>query len=102
MRSGVIEAPSELLRITDWEVDDRIDFADESFTFANSSNYREITAANYDDAFAAATALRTGPEVLYVSVQVGADVVVFGLGPASSAVLLTGRTLADIGFGNIV
>jgi Ca2+-binding RTX toxin-like protein len=101
-RGVEIETSAELVRITDWESTDRIDFADDSFMPANSANYREITAESYDAAVAAATALRTTSDILYVSAQVGADVVVFGLGPSPAAVLLTGRTLADIAFNNVV
>lgn len=71
----------------------------------DESNYRERTATDYDDAFAQAQALIRNGE-LYVSVQVGDDVIVFA-GQANgddigTAVVLVGRTLADISAGDII
>ena len=69
------------------------------------TNYAQITsAADFTDALSQAnTALDT--TVLYVSVKVGSDVVLFvdadSDGTADDAILLVGKSLTDIDFGNI-
>ena len=98
-------APADPISILDWEVDDRLQFAFPGFTFGSALNYREITATSYSAAFEAARAAAPNQGSQYVAVQVGADVVVFGFSDAGSdpgAVILVGRTLADISFGNMV
>ena len=76
-------------------------------TAGSATNYLELTAANYDAAVTAANAQIAGSVVTYVAVQVGTDVVVFadgtpGTSNATDAVVLVGRTLADIDYTNIV
>lgn len=71
----------------------------------SASNYAETSAASYAAALTAANAQIAGGVVNYVSVQVGGDVYVFAdeannNGGADGVVLLVGRTLNDIAFGN--
>ena len=97
-------APADPISILDWEADDRLHFAFPGFTFGSALNYREITATSYSAAYEAARAAAPTQGSQYVAVQVGADVVVFGFSDASGdpgAVILTGRSLADISFGNM-
>ena len=73
----------------------------------NGTNYTEITASTYDEALAAAGGLIAAGTINFVAVQVGADVVLFvdtanNNGTADDAVVLVGRTLADISSANIV
>jgi len=71
-------------------------------------NYLELTASTYDQALSLANTQISTAAVDYVVVQVGADVVVFAdtAGANTSnpddAVVLVGRTLADISAGNII
>jgi len=82
--------------------EDKLDFG---LAGGDESNYRERTATDYDDAFAQAQELIRNGET-YVSVQVGDDVIVFaGQEDGSnvgSAVILVGRTLADISADDII
>lgn len=71
----------------------------------SAANYAETSVASYAAALTAANGQIAGGVVNYVSVQVGADVYVFAdsannNGAADSVVLLVGRTLNDIAFGN--
>ena len=93
--SGGIDNPSV---VTDWSAQDRL-------IVSVTGNYAESTAATYQAAVTRSNELvRAGNE--YVSIQVGADVYVFG-NPLSGrlsyadAVRLVGRTLDDIGPLNI-
>jgi Ca2+-binding RTX toxin-like protein len=96
-------------RIIDWSPADRLGFVfanSQVAPDANASNYVETTAANFSAAATTAQTLIAGGVVEYVSVQVGGDVVVFADGGFHStpqeAVMLQGRTLADIDASNIV
>lgn len=80
-----------------------------SFGFHNTAtaaNFATATAADFNAALAAANAkIATGASD-YVAVKVGADVIVFAdayhnNGGADSAVLLVGKSLSDISFGDI-
>lgn len=93
-------------QILDWATEDRLAFAGNGA--ATALTYLEGTAGNYADAVLLANAAITAGVINYVSVQVGGDVVVFadvaatGNGLAEVAIVLVGRTLADIDFGNFV
>jgi hypothetical protein len=70
------------------------------------ASFATATAATLDDALAAAQADIGGGAVDLVAVQVGNDVVVFGdshgLNEADAAVVLVGKTLADIGASDFI
>lgn len=97
-------------RILDWAAEDKLSFTssnDVEIGAGTSANYAEITAATYDAALAAANAQVAGGVVNYVAAQVGADVFVFAdseanNGVADSAIILVGKTLADIAFTNMI
>lgn len=104
-QSAVPTTAAGLDRITDWASEDRLFFADGSNTPAGAGtagNYVESTQADYAAALNFANGqIAAGQN--YVAVQVGADVIVFAdsaanNGTADSAVMLVGRTLADIAF----
>jgi hypothetical protein len=90
--------------IRDWDTHDKLMFASGPGSDANYTEYAgalasdDTTALQYaHNAFMAASGLQ------YVAVKVGADVVLFARdGGAEDAVLLVGRTLADIDSSNIV
>lgn len=72
---------------------------------ATAANFATATAANYGEAINDAFAAVTGGAA-YVAVQVGSDVVVFANtdaepGNIEDAVVLVGRSLSDISFGDI-
>ncbi|MBL8771695.1 MAG: hypothetical protein JNK30_09970 [Phenylobacterium sp.] len=83
--------------------EDKLVFDDDGLT-ATAANFATGAAADYDAALAAANA-RMAAGADYVAVQVGADVIVFatelGEHHVESAVILVGRTLADISAGDI-
>jgi len=105
-QSAVPAAATGLDRITDWAAEDRLFFADGSNVpvgAGTSGNYVESTQADYATALTFANGQIAAGTVNYVAVQVGADVVVFAdsagnNGTADSAVMLVGRSLADIAF----
>lgn len=74
---------------------------------ATAANFATATAADYTAALAAANARIAAGTSDYVAVKVGADVIVFAdshhdNGTADSAVLLVGKSLADIGYSDII
>ena len=88
--------------IGDWSAGERLDFDRAIIQPAGPGHYQEIVAADYESALAAANGIIAGGSVAFVAAQVGGDVVVFaeadgiaGNG-ADAAVILVGRTLADI------
>ena len=93
-------------QITDWGSDDRLDLV----TAGTVSNYVEASAADYEAALALATTQIAGNVTNHVAVSVGGSYVVLfsdnsagGTGTTvTDAVILTGKTLAAIDFGNIV
>jgi len=94
--------------IGDWESGDSLHFAAVSVAGVPAAQYAELVADSFDHALAAATQQITSAGAVYVAVQVGSDVWVFAdtdgvaaNGP-DAAVVLVGRTLADIGAGNFV
>ena len=94
-------------RVTDWEVEDRLFFAEVNNTplgAGMAGNYMESTQADYAAALAFANGqIAAGRD--YVAVRVGNDVIVFAdsannNGGADTAVVLAGRSLSDIDFDN--
>ena len=72
---------------------------------ATDANFDTATAADYASAITAAFAA-TAAGAAYVAVQVGADVLVFAdtngePGNIEDVVVLVGRTLTDVSFGDI-
>jgi Ca2+-binding RTX toxin-like protein len=107
-------------QIKDWEGGtsaaplDHLHFVDFNNTATNlgagtTANYQEAVAADYATAASTAGTLFAGGTVHYYAAQVGNDVVVFadtnhnlGLDSGDDAVVLVGRSLADISENNIV
>lgn len=83
--------------------EDKIVFDDDGLA-ASAANFATASASDYSSALAAANA-RMAAGADYVAVQVGGDVIVFatelGEHHVESAVVLVGRTLADISAGDI-
>ena len=96
--------------IGDWESGDQIHFAAVSILSTSSIlplSYSEFVAADYATALSIANEHISATGAVYVSAQVGSDVYVFAdtgdpADGADVAILLTGRTLADIGLPNFV
>ncbi|HXA39241.1 MAG TPA: calcium-binding protein [Phenylobacterium sp.] len=97
--------------IIDWSSSDHLSFVFHNGGLltpaGNAVNYVETTAGSFAAALATANAQIAGGVVEYVSVQVGSDVIVFAdtngdHGVAEDAVVLQGRTLADIDASNII
>lgn len=90
----------DLDRILDFGAGDKLVFEDGPT--ANEDNYAEDQADNFEAAVALARELLDDRDG-YVSVQVGDDVIVFSGddGDLDAGVVLVGRTLADVGFGDI-
>ena len=96
--------------IRDWEAGDQLHFAAVSILGTSAIlplSYSEFVAADYATALAIANEHISASGAVYVSAQVGADVYVFAdtgdpADGADVAILLTGRTLADIGLTNFV
>jgi Ca2+-binding RTX toxin-like protein len=105
-QSAVPSAAAGLDRIIDWASEDRLFFADGSNApvgAGTAGNYVESTQADYAAALSFANGQIAAGAINYVAVQVGADVIVFAdsagnNGTADSAVMLVGRSLADIAF----
>lgn len=68
-------------------------------------NFATGDAADYDAALAAADAAMADGTVDFVAIQVGSDVIVFadtdGVAGSDTAVVLVGKTLDGVGFGDI-
>jgi Ca2+-binding RTX toxin-like protein len=102
--TGPTGEPDGLDRILDFTMDeDTLDFGEG--LAATEETFATATADDYAAALAAANAAMADGTVHFVAVQVGEDVIVFGdadaeLG-ADQAVVLAGRTLTDVGFGDI-
>jgi Ca2+-binding RTX toxin-like protein len=97
-------ASGQMDTVLDWSAFDRLNFGGPA---GATANYVETTAGTFSAALAAANAQIAGGVVEYVSVQVNSDVIVFAdskgdHGAAEDAVILQGRTLADISADNIV
>ena len=94
-----------LERVTDWtHGQDHLVFGPRDV--ATAANFATATAGDFSAATTAANAKIAAGSADYVAVQVGADVIVFAdshhnNGTADAAVLLVGRTLADVTFGDI-
>ena len=100
---GPAKAAADLDRIADFtHAEDRLVF-DEA-PAATAANFATDTAADFKAALASAnTHMAAGAD--FVAVQVGADVILFadevGEHHVESAVLLVGKTLADVAFSDI-
>jgi Ca2+-binding RTX toxin-like protein len=94
--------------IADWESGDSLYFAQASIHTVLPQQYAEIVSDSYDHALAIANAHIANTGALYVAAQVGGDVLVFVdtdgnlANGADVAVILTGRTLADISLTNFI
>ncbi len=88
-------------RILDWSSNDRL-----QLRVAGAPGYNEVTAIDLAAAISTANGQFAGGVVEVVSVQVGTDVIVFTDGGAGNtidqAVILVGRTLADISSASFV
>jgi Ca2+-binding RTX toxin-like protein len=95
-------------RITDWSAQDKLHFGVAGAVGATVATYQESLSASgdYNAAREAASALIGKSGVAFVAYQIGADVVVFadadGDKVMDNAVILVGRTLADIDVGAII
>jgi Ca2+-binding RTX toxin-like protein len=88
-------------RILDWTAgEDRLFFSDTA-----GGVYLEGSAASYADAYGYAMTMISGGSARYMAIQAGGDVAVFadalGNGGISHAVILAGRTLADVSAASI-
>lgn len=94
--------------IRDWSSLDRLVFDHFSAQATTVDRYAELVAATYADAQTQANALISGGKIAYVAAQIGGDVVVFAetdgdlANGADTAVVLAGRTLANIEAWNII
>ncbi|HEY8003097.1 MAG TPA: calcium-binding protein [Phenylobacterium sp.] len=101
---GGAKAVTDLDRITDFtHGQDKIVFDDEGAA-ATAANFTTDTAADFNAALASANAkMAAGAD--FVAVQVGGDVIVFAdelnEHHVESAVILVGRALTDVSFGDI-
>ncbi|WP_091735136.1 calcium-binding protein [Phenylobacterium immobile] len=101
-------AAGTLDRIIDWSAQDRLHFGVTAAVGATIATYQESLSpsGDYNAARDAAAALISKSGVAFVAYQVGADVVVFadadGDKAMDNAVILVGRTLADIDVSSIV
>jgi Ca2+-binding RTX toxin-like protein len=98
----------QLDRIVDWDgTQDHLFFSGDGAAdpgAGTSTNYAEFSAADYASALAQANTQIHGGVIRYVAVQVGADVIVFSDAAVNhtvgAAVMLVGKTLADIAPSN--
>lgn len=96
--------------IRDWEQGDQIHFAAVSILGTSDilpRSYSEFVATDYATALSIANEHISAAGAIYVAAQVGNDVYVFAdtgdpEDGADVSILLTGRTLADIGLANFV
>ncbi|MBU1376577.1 MAG: hypothetical protein KKE02_18610 [Alphaproteobacteria bacterium] len=96
--------------IRDWEAGDELHFAAVSILGSNAilpRSYSEFVASSYEAAVQIANEHISAAGATYVAAQVGNDVYVFAdtgdpQDGADISILLTGRTLADIGLTNFV
>lgn len=95
--------------IHDWESQDTLHFAAVSILSTQASilplSYSEFVAGDYASALTIANEHISAAGATYVAAQVGNDIYVFAdtgdpADGADIAILLVGRTLADIGLGN--
>jgi Ca2+-binding RTX toxin-like protein len=99
--SGPAKALAGLDRVADFtHGEDQIVFGDD--LVVDAGHFATATAADFDAALAAANADMADGSADVVAVQVGADVIVFAdndaENSAGAAVILVGRTLADVSF----
>lgn len=109
----VAKAPPSLIvdaEIRDWEAGDQIHFAAVSILGTSAilpRSYSEFATSDYATALSIANEHISAAGAIYVAAQVGNDVYVFAdtgdpSDGADVSILLTGRTLADIGLTNFV
>jgi Ca2+-binding RTX toxin-like protein len=109
----VAKAPPAVIvdaEIRDWEAGDQIHFAAVSILGTSAilpRSYSEFTTTDYATALSIANEHISATGAIYVAAQVGSDVYVFAdtgdpEDGADVSILLTGRTLADIGLNNFV
>jgi Ca2+-binding RTX toxin-like protein len=89
--------------IWDWEAGDKLQFGAPG-TVVNYTEYGGPQVTDYASALDFVSNMTTGfTSLKYVALQVGADVVVFSdAAPDFSAVVLIGRSLADVDSSNII
>jgi len=103
--AGAVATPDDLDRVLDFTTaEDTLDFG--AGLAATEESFATDTTADYATALAAANVqIGDGTTVDFVAVQVGADVIVFAdtdaEAGADQAIVLVGRTLADVSFGDI-
>lgn len=101
-------AAGTLDRIVDWSAQDKLHFGVAGAAGATIATYQESLSptGDYNAAREAAAALISKSGVVFVAYQIGAHVVVFadadGDKVMDNAVILVGRTLADIDVGSII
>jgi Ca2+-binding RTX toxin-like protein len=101
-------AAGTLDRIMDWSAQDKLHFGVANAVGATIATYQESLSpsGDYNAAREAAAALISKSGVTFVAYQIGADVVVFadadGDKTMDNAVILVGRTLADIDVSSII
>ena len=92
-------------QILDWSTADGMHFGALAAA-SDGTNYLELSTSTYDAALTLANTQVAAGTNLYVVVQVGSDTVVFvdtdGDHDIDDAVVLVGRTLADIAAANII
>ena len=94
--------------IIDWQAGDQLNFVQVSIYSILPLSYSEFVAGSYGEALSIANQHIAGPGAVYVAAQVGADVIVFAetdgnrADGADIAVVLQGRTLADISLTDFV
>jgi Ca2+-binding RTX toxin-like protein len=101
--TGAVATPDQQDQVADFTGgEDTLDFGGLT---ATAETFASDTADDYDAALAAANARIGDGSVDVVAVQVGADVIVFadtdGEVGADQAVVLVGRSLADVSFADI-
>jgi Ca2+-binding RTX toxin-like protein len=94
--------------IADWSSEDHFNFAQVSIYSILPRQYSEFVARDYDDAYTTANQHIMFTGAHYVAAQVGDDVIVFAdtngdsSDGADIAVMLVGKTLADIAYTNFM
>jgi Ca2+-binding RTX toxin-like protein len=104
--SGPSEGQDDV--ITDWQAGDQLHFPQVTIYSILPLSYSEFVTDSYAHALAIANEHIAGSGAVYVAAQVGADVIVFAdtdgnhADGADIAVVLQGRTLADISLSDFV
>lgn len=94
--------------IVDWQAGDQLHFPQVTLYEILPKSYSEFVAESYAQALSIANQHISGAGAVYVAAQVGADVIVFAdadgdpADGADTAVVLLGRSLADISLSDFV